>query len=34
MSENKAINDEMGNIGNAIFDGKIVGYFMPIDMDM
>lgn len=33
MSENKAINDEMGNIGNAIFDGKIVGYFMPIDME-
>lgn len=33
MSENKAINDEMGNIGNAIFDGKIVGYFMPIDVE-
>ena len=33
MSENKAINDEMGNIGNAIFDGKIIGYFMPFDME-
>ena len=33
MSENKAINDEIGNIGNAIFDGKIVGYFMPFDME-
>ena len=33
MSENKAINDEMGNIGNAIFDGKTVGYFMPIDVE-
>ena len=33
MSENKAINDEMGNIGNAVFDGKIVGYFMPIDVE-
>lgn len=33
MSENKAINDEMGNIGAAIFDGKIVGYFMPINLE-